>query len=377
MAGLLDFEDPNTVGALQLGMGLLNAGGPSRMPVSLGQGIAQAGAGALNSMRQARQDQVSTLMRNAQMEELKRKQLKDLRQQQILEAFGSSITDPAERQRFMVDPETYVKQMNEFKTVDPTHDVYRGGVRVSAGTPKPQKMGTEQIFQNGAWQTYQTADGVPDFTKPLGTPFKKGANASETNVTMPKIEVKAGESIVGPIGPMLKDSKIAAVGAAKMNDAADRILKAVDTKAVSSGPLTSATMTIKQFLNPSGGKETENIRQTRQVIRALAESSVEARKELQGQGQVTENEALAVQKAMSGDIDSLTIGELKDIANLNKKMASFRARSHKTMLDTVKKNPSTAQYAPFYAVEGLDALAGSSGTNTDVMSEADRIIGAK
>lgn len=139
MAGLLDFEDPNTVGALQFGMGLLNAGGPSRMPVSLGQGIAQAGTGALDSMRQARNDQVSTLMRNAQMEELKRKQLKDLRQQQVLEAFGASITDPAERQRFMVDPEAYVKQMNEFKNVDPTHDVYRGGVRVSAGLPKERK----------------------------------------------------------------------------------------------------------------------------------------------------------------------------------------------------------------------------------------------
>lgn len=44
MAGLLDFEDPNTAGAMQLGLGLLNAGGPSRMPVSLGQGIAQGEA---------------------------------------------------------------------------------------------------------------------------------------------------------------------------------------------------------------------------------------------------------------------------------------------------------------------------------------------
>lgn len=56
MAGLLDFEDPNTAGAMQLGLGLLNAGGPSRMPVSMGQGIAQGGEMAMGAMRQARQD---------------------------------------------------------------------------------------------------------------------------------------------------------------------------------------------------------------------------------------------------------------------------------------------------------------------------------
>lgn len=40
--GLLDsFDDPNTVGLLSMGAGLLNASGPSRMPVSLGQALGQ------------------------------------------------------------------------------------------------------------------------------------------------------------------------------------------------------------------------------------------------------------------------------------------------------------------------------------------------
>lgn len=68
MAGLLDFEDPNTVGALQFGMGLLNAGGPSRMPVSLGQGIAQAGTGALDSMRQVRADLLKKKLADLEIE---------------------------------------------------------------------------------------------------------------------------------------------------------------------------------------------------------------------------------------------------------------------------------------------------------------------
>lgn len=359
MAGLLDFEDPNTVGALQFGMGLLNAGGPSRMPVSLGQGIAQAGTGALDSMRQARNDQVSTLMRNAQMEELKRKQLKDLRQQQVLEAFGASITDPAERQRFMVDPEAYVKQMNEFKNVDPTHDVYRGGVRVSAGTPKPPKMGTEPIFQNGAWQTYQTVDGVPDFTKPLGTPFKKGANASETNIGMPKIEIKTGESVATQIGPILKEARTNVQGAVKMFDIANRIEDAIKTGDVISGPFASMSMKVRQAFNPSGSSK--SIQETRKIIRALAEGTVNARKALEGQGAITENEQLVAGKAESGDIDDLTIGELQILADLNRRAAKIRSDDYSSLLETAKGDKATSGLAKFFEVPGMDKVRSYGG----------------
>lgn len=76
MAGLLDFnmpdfEDPKTAGMLQLGLGLLNAGGPSRMPMSVGQGIGQAGTSALEAMQKAKQQQRMNQMSDLQMQQLK------------------------------------------------------------------------------------------------------------------------------------------------------------------------------------------------------------------------------------------------------------------------------------------------------------------
>ena len=411
MAGLLDFEDPNTAGAMQLGLGLLNAGGPSRMPVSLGQGIAQGGTMAMDAMRQARQDLLKKKLAQLEiekgqltMDQVKRELAKDEElkaafkssyqspEQQALAAGGQGPTNEAaaaipnfapklDQKGLMgklmgIDPVTALKfkEYLEPKPITVAADsrvlmpdsTDPSGFRTILGAEKKKTKLDEALDAAGITDPMQRAA------------FAKKALEKDTThapAAVNKVEVKLGESVVGQIGPMLKDSRIAAQGAMKFNDSADRILKAIDTKAVSSGPLTSMTMTVKQFLNPSGGKENENIRQTRQVIRALAESSVEARKELQGQGQVTENEALAVQKAMSGDIDSLTIGELRDIANLNKKAASFRARAHKHLLDTLKEDPTTAKYAAYYAVEGLDALA--AGGANDVMSQADAIIGTK
>lgn len=93
--GLLDFEDPNTVGITQLGLGLLNAGGPSRMPISVGQGIAQGGTSALEAMQKARQQQ-----RLNQMSDL---QMKMLLQQISGSELSNKVKDYAFKQAMMGD----------------------------------------------------------------------------------------------------------------------------------------------------------------------------------------------------------------------------------------------------------------------------------
>lgn len=234
------------------------------------------------------------------------------------------------------------------------------------------KMGTEDVhIGGGKWQSFKVGgDGQVDLQSPIGKPFDKRPTASSVEVNQ-KVEQKTGESMAKEIGGMLKDSKIAVTGAIKMNDAADRILKAIETGNVTAGPLSSKIQTMRQFFDRSGGDSNDKVRQTRQVIRALAESSVEARKELQGQGQVTENEALAVQKAMSGDIDSLTVGELQDIANLNKKAATIRAQGHQAMLDEASRGEGTKGLVNYYKVPGMEMLLQPAQVPKKVASDAD------
>ena len=212
---------------------------------------------------------------------------------------------------------------------------------------------------------------------------KETKRAGATNIGMPKIDIKMGDSVAGQVGPMLKDSRTATHGAVKMFDAADRIEKALASNKVNAGPMSSQIQTVKQLAQKIGGGNDESIRQTQQVIRSLAQMAVEARKQLQGQGQVTESEAKAVAKADAGDIDSMTTGELQDLVTLTKRASHFIAKGHQEMLDTMSSNDGTRGATPFYRVPGMETLLKHQpklpqiGGGGDVRLRADAILGGK
>ena len=79
---------------------------------------------------------------------------------------------------------------------------------------------------------------------------------------------------------------------------------------------------------------------------------MEARKELAGQGQVTENEAKAVEKAMSGDINELTIGELRLLSDLNKRAAQLTIQQHQSYLENIPQGAEGLR--GFFNVRGAD-----------------------
>lgn len=185
---------------------------------------------------------------------------------------------------------------------------------------------------------------------------KMTTHAPGTNVSV-KVDNKMGESLGAQVGPILKDSATATGGAVKMAGSAQRIIAALDSGNVIAGPGASWVLRGAQLadvLGVGGKSNAEKISNTRQVVRGLAEASLEARKELQGQGQVTENEAAAVQKAMSGNIDELTPSEIRLIAGLNIKAAKLRVRQHQQKLQAVPQEMGNV--APFYAVPGADAV---------------------
>lgn len=179
------------------------------------------------------------------------------------------------------------------------------------------------------------------------------ARAGAPSVSL-KVENKMGESVGAQVGPMLRDSTTAADGAVKMADSAVRALDAIEKGGVIAGPTATLRMRGAQIASMLGIGGKDAVAQTRQVIRSLAESSVEARKELQGQGQVTESEAKAVQKAMSGDIDDMTVEEIRDVLRLNIRAAVARVQSHQQRLQAMPESMGAAR--PFYEVRGADSV---------------------
>ncbi len=157
--GLLD--NPQDAAMLQLGLGLLSAGGPSRSPVSLGQAIGSAGQGAMEEYRRTQQMQQQMAQRKMQ-EQMQQVQLsqhqmtldESTRRNAALKQFRDQL--PAELQgRFDVDPQGFLKAMSkdqEEYTLTPGAARFKGDKQIAA-VPSAEKSAPTPI------QEYQFAVG--------------------------------------------------------------------------------------------------------------------------------------------------------------------------------------------------------------------------
>jgi hypothetical protein len=176
------------------------------------------------------------------------------------------------------------------------------------------------------------------------------AKKSAPNVSV-KTDVKTGESLAGQIGPMMRDSTAIAEGAVKQVDAAQRIVKAVDEGKIFAGPLSSKRLLVSQvgqILGVGGADDAEKIANTRTAVRGLAELTLQGRQQMKGQGAITESEGRLAEKAMSGDIDSLTVPEIRQLAKASERAARFNYGEHQRKLQVMKDNPDLNKVAPFY-----------------------------
>lgn len=289
--------------------------------------------------------------------------------------------DPIEQQRSQA--------LMQMATLDPEYAAKLQAIV----TPKREKL----VFQDDramdpyTGQVRATYDKKPDLT-PLqkemqaagidpASPeaqalLRKAIEKKTTHAPAANIVNNVGDKSLGnQIGPMLKADREQLSGATALANSADRMLGALNSGNVITGP--TATLRLRaaqigQMLGFGGKDSEETILRTRRVVRELADASVEARKLLAGQGQVTENEAKAVEKARSGDIDSLTVPEIRAIAELNIKHARFLQQGYKEKFDALPK-----ELQPFYRVYGSDRLPAVPPPLGDLNgqeSEVDRLL---
>jgi hypothetical protein len=238
----------------------------------------------------------------------------------------TGVVDPAAANRAALD---FLRQTDPAKFIELT--------ATKDSTPAKVKE-----YEFAVSQGYK--GGFTDFIR-SGTP--------STNVS-----VSMDKGIASQIGPMLKDERIQAQGAASQIDASDRIIQAVDTNKIIAGPTASAQLRLAQVgsvLGITGADTAETVANTRQAIRGFAELTLQGRKSMRGEGAITESEGKLAERAFSGDIDSLTPAEIKQLANASKRAAEFNLGEYNRKLDVLRKDPSTAQLAPFYEVNRMPA----------------------
>lgn len=174
---------------------------------------------------------------------------------------------------------------------------------------------------------------------------------AKSGATQVRIENKMGEGVAAQVGPMLRESFNAANGAAQQVDAANRIIAAVDTNKMFAGPgagIRMKTAQVAQMLGIGGKDDAEKIANTRQAIRGLSEMTLQGRKQMTGQGAITESEGALAEKAQSGNIEDLTAAEIKQLAQASARAARFIYGQHEQMVSNVAADPNTANLAKFY-----------------------------
>lgn len=133
--GLLDdlTYDPQ----MALGMGLLSAGGNSRMPVSFGQGLGSAWGNMQDTARagqKAKLTEQHMLMQQSGLQEMQRKR-------QALDAFKAQLP-PALQTQFDIDPQAFIKaisQQQEEYTLTPGAARFKGNQKLAEVPMKPNE----------------------------------------------------------------------------------------------------------------------------------------------------------------------------------------------------------------------------------------------
>ena len=199
-------------------------------------------------------------------------------------------------------------------------------------------------------------DGKPMPNRPVIDAKSQIGRASANNVNV-KVDAKLGEGLAKEVGPMIAGSASGAEGALNQMQTARQIIGAIDSGNVIAGPGASWRLGAKQFaqtLGLSGKDDAEAIANTRTVIQGMAQQIVNARKQLAGQGQVSDSEQRLLERATSGSIDELTAPEIKQLAVVNQRLSKQVIQRHNAKLDKLKADPATSGLATFFEAIPVD-----------------------
>ena len=325
-----------------------------------------------------------------------------LRQQtmQDIQGYGQAIKGTPEQ--------TVYGAGMEGPTMDVTPAVapdYNKGLSILMGSKSPQSQALAQalladqlktqilpeggtIVRGGIGGTGETIKGAPKTTSDInyyqfdvsqgykGTfnDWLTGQNKSKASNQI----VNTGKDLAGQVGDISKESRISAMGAVQTADAANRIINAVDTNKIFQGVGANQRLTAAQIADGLGlgGKETKDkIANSRQAIQGLAQLTLQGRKQMRGEGAITENEGALAQRAMSGEI-TLTGPEIRQLAEAAKRSAQFQYGQHQNIINTMKADPSTKGLVPYYDVPADVSIFNprAVGGQSSVKDAADAII---
>lgn len=179
-----------------------------------------------------------------------------------------------------------------------------------------------------------------------------GAARVNNNVAV-NTEKSLLNEIAGGVGKQVDASLSAAKGAASTISTLNNLDAALSSGKIMAGPATAPAQIALQLgtqLGLGGKNAQETLQNTRAAIQAMAQLELDAAGQMKGQGQITESERAILRKAASGDIN-MTLPELKTLSAVSRRTAQARIQQHNQNVQPLLQNPNASAVAPFLTVQ--------------------------
>lgn len=196
------------------------------------------------------------------------------------------------------------------------------------------------------------------------TKEQKRAGASNVSLAVNSERPLLNE-IAGGLGKSITEARSNAQGALGTISTVNRLTEALDSNQVMAGPGTKFLqygLQVGNVLGVGGKTAQEKLVNTRQAVQSLAQLELDAAQQMKGQGQITEAERSIIKRAAAGDVDSMTVPELRLLAGVLDRSARAKIRNYNTQAKPLMSNPNAAPLAPFLGVEEPPARAPAAPT---------------
>jgi hypothetical protein len=186
---------------------------------------------------------------------------------------------------------------------------------------------------------------------------QKRAGASNTSISV-NTEKSLLSNMGEGLGKAMVEARTNAQGALSTIGTVGRLNEALNSGQAMAGPGTTFRqfgLQIGNVLGVTGKDAQEKLLNTRQAVQSLAQLELDAAQQMKGQGQITEAERSIIRRAASGDVDSMTVPELRLLGGVLDRSARTKIRSYNTQVAPLKSNPNAAPLAPFLDVQEPEA----------------------
>lgn len=201
---------------------------------------------------------------------------------------------------------------------------------------------------------------------------QKKAGAVNVNVGGESFGKEFGKGVASNVQSTYEGAQAAQNTIAKIQD-----IKPLIKEGVYSGPLSKQQQLITQIgtkLGVASPDAQETLKRTAETMQGLAQFELNAAASMRGQGAITENERMLIQRAAGGRLENFTAPELDSLLNALEKTSKYKIKAHETNLERLKKTPEAGKFYEYYQLppmpETPKAVAPAAGrTRQDILKQ--------